>query len=155
VGHVVLDVVELHLELRLANAERFRKNRLEVSDFLDAPQPIQTLLGEHESVEEDEGDLVDQMRARNSRDAHMRNLRDSNAGLAQTMAHREGREAGGMLDAIESLLLYGCDDFPVSQENRGRIAMIGIDTQDVMIRNTHSLTSLDEIKEWMIAKPRR
>ena len=57
----MLQIVKFHSQARLGHSQRFRQQRFEVPNPLDAPESVESLVGEPQPVIEDKSDLVDEL----------------------------------------------------------------------------------------------
>src|SRR5262249_43936369 len=75
-------------------------------------------------------DFPSEVRPRVLVDGDMVQVFEADACLAQAIADGLGRETSPMLDPTKALLLRGSDDFAVSNDTRGGVAVESVDAED-------------------------
>jgi hypothetical protein len=87
--------------------------------------------GQPRPAAEREERLVQQVRPRVPGDGDVGDAREVGAGLVQDGSDGAGGEAGPVLDAVEPLLLHAGQEMAVAHQDRGRVAVEGVDAEDV------------------------
>ena len=128
-GAVVLDVVELRAQLGRRDAERLAQRGAGVGE-----------LGDVAKARDDEVEVAHRQRAaqlgrevgaRVARDRDVVELVRRDARVGEAPRGRERREARGVLDAAQALLLHARDQLAVDDEHCGGVPVIRVETQDL------------------------
>src|SRR5690242_9215178 len=78
-----------------------------------------------------EQDLLVQVRRRIARDSDVVQIFETDAGCIQTVANRLFGKAGGMFEAIETLLLGRSDEPAITHNGGGSVTVIRINPQNI------------------------
>ena len=126
---MVLDVVDRRSEIAAFDTERSRDVAAHVVDLRHVAQPRRDVAGVAEPARR-LADLGTEVRARVAADRDVVELARIEPRVAQAPRSRQRREAGHVLDAVETLFLGRRDELAVDHEGRRRIAVKGVEPQD-------------------------
>jgi hypothetical protein len=137
-GHMMLQVMKRHGQIGFRNMQQIGKDCFYIADSLHAAQTVQSLVGKHQAIMKDEGNIVYQVRIRDLRDPDMGDVLDLYPGPLKTVLYGQRRETRGMFHTIETLFFDRSHDPAVFQQHRGCIRMIRVNPQYVCCHPTPS-----------------
>ena len=126
---VVLDVVEAGGEGVRLDPEPLRERRADVADARRVLEAGLEVAGAR-AVADRAQQLLAEVRLRVARDGDVVELLGLQARVGEAPRGGQRREAGAVLDAVETLLLGGCDELAVDDESCGRVTVEGVEPQD-------------------------